>query len=129
MKNTIFKKIKPLHSKNNSKYYKNNDNYNKNKNKLNDSDNNNNAHINNIIYDSNNNDSDFINVNKFMSIEKASHNHSNNICIFDKRKTFKNNLNFSNETKRNKKDYIYCNIEDGEYQSYISCFLWFTFII
>lgn len=107
MKNTIFKKIKPLHSKNNSKYYKNNDNYNKNKNKLNDSDNNNNAHINNIIYDSNNNDSDFINVNKFMSIEKASHNHSNNICIFDKRKTFKNNLNFSNETNRNKKEYIY----------------------
>ena len=105
MKNTIFKKIKPLHSKNNSKYYKNNDNYNKNKKRLNDSDNNYNAHIKNIINDSNINENDSINVNKFMSIEKASHN--NNIYIFDKRKTFKNNLNFSNETNRNKKEYIY----------------------
>ena len=105
MKNTIFKKIRPLHYKNNSKNYKNNDNYNKNKKRLNDSDNNYNSHIKNIIYDSNNNESDSINANKFMSIEKA--NHSNNISIFDKRKTFKNNLNFSNETDRNKKEYIY----------------------
>ena len=70
MKNTIFKKIRPLHSKNNSKYYKNNDNYNKNKKRLNDSDNNYNTHIKNIIYDSNINENDSINVNKFMSIEK-----------------------------------------------------------
>ena len=105
MKNTIFKKIRPLHSKNNSKYYKNNDNYNKNKKRLNDSDNNYNTHIKNIIYDSNINENDSINVNKFMSIEKASH--SSNIYIFDKRKTFKNNLNYSNESNKNKKEYIY----------------------
>jgi hypothetical protein len=40
-----------------------------------------------------------------MSIEKAKH--INNISIFDKRKTFKNNLNFNYETDRNKKEYIY----------------------
>ena len=109
MRNTILKKINPLHSKKNSKYYNVNLNNNKNKVKQNNS---------NIISNSNNDilindDSTFIdNEDNFLTIEKDINDNYN--INMEKIRALSNNLNNSNKVNRNKKEYIFIKKDDKE---------------
>ena len=102
MKNTIFKKVKSIHSKSNSKYYKNNGESNNHKNKLKK----NSSNKDNIIHSETNNDNNNININNngenhtnflTITIEKESLNNEYNGNSEFKIKPINNNLNLSNK--------------------------------
>ena len=102
MKNTIFKKVKSIHSKSNSKYYKNNVESNNQKIKpKKDSPNNGNI----IHSETNNNDNNNIKINNIenhtnfltITIEKETLNNENNYNSEFKTKQINNNLNLSNK--------------------------------
>ena len=112
MKNTIFKKVKSIHSKSNSKYYKNNGESNNHKLKLKK----NSSNKDNIIHSETNNNTDINNINNInnvnninnnlenhtnfltITIEKESiNNESNNYNSEFKMKPINNNLNLSNK--------------------------------
>ena len=103
MKNTIFKKVKSIHSKSNSKYYKNNGESNNHKIKLKK----NSSNKDNIMHSETNNNNDINNINinnnleshtNFLTItiEKESINENNYNSEF-KIKPINNNLNLSNK--------------------------------
>ena len=100
MKNTIFKKVKSIHSKSNSKYCKNNGESSNQKNKLKKNSSNKNNIISTDINNNNfNNNNIGENRNNFLTItiEKESLNNENNYNSDYKLSQIKNNLNLSNK--------------------------------
>ena len=114
MRNTILKKIKANHSKNNSNNYKNNKNINKKKIRSKDSNLNYNSNNDNLIDDNNIID----NEDNFLTIEKENNDNFN--INMEKIRALSNNLNNCSKLNNNKKQYIFIKKDNSLFEKNIS---------